>query len=159
MLRKHLTCPQPVSTKAFAVSHGRCWGFLMISTWAIFTVYLGVVEISCEVWTLQKGRLEASNHPNGGFKHIGCNMEVWFHNCFVLLSSFRNSGFAEGTDSRKWKEKQAFLLFCSRFFVTLTYGLRYSRSKKLKILLVFCSLNRYFAIIDGELTLSRHKKD
>ena len=38
---------------------------------------------------------------------------------FVLLSTFRNFGFAEVTRNRKRKEKRAFLLRFSRFFVTL----------------------------------------
>ena len=39
--------------------------------------------------------------------------------CFVLLSSFRNSGFAELTWHSEMKSKRRFLLHFSRFFVTL----------------------------------------
>ena len=52
------------------------------------------------------------------------------------------------------ENKSCFILHFTRFSLTLTYyiiGRRYSRSEKLKILLVFCSLNRTFA--------ARMKKD
>ena len=43
------------------------------------------------------------------------------------------------------KIKYKFICIFARLFVPLTCGLRYSRSKKLKILLVFYSLIRTFA--------------
>jgi hypothetical protein len=40
-----------------------------------------------------------------------------------------------------------FFWFSAHLIVPLTFGLWYSRSRKLKILLVFCSLNRTFASV------------
>ena len=46
---------------------------------------------------------------------------------------------------RETKENNTFFWYSSHLFVTLTCGRRYSRSRKLKKLLVFYSLIRTFA--------------
>jgi len=62
-----------------------------------------------------------STFRNSGFTEVTVSRQKKETSFFVLLSTFRNSGFTEVTVSRQKKKQVS--LFCSRLSVTLQHDL------------------------------------